>query len=417
MTCFLKPLQSLAGLALILLGFVAGPAMANPAGIEWRSAIYSFGQFAQVGRTDLVPDPSLRGYRRFSLGADIVLSPRATVGAIRFEGRFRLQKRAGHKSRLAVDEAFAEWSVTDTTFVSVGRRNLSFGQSYGINAADIFRRPLAENRVYPTAIARAMAGSVDMLSLETIFNSGSSARLILAPKDPLDASRRFAMAQVSGILGNGTLDYAIAVFGGARPGASLSMSRGVGDATVIYLDAALRRGRDRQVVSGLGAGNVLQFAPEGSNRIYPVATVGMGHTFASGMTLNLELTHDSNGLSDQEWARAMAVLAALTPVTSLSAGEALGQLNAALGQYTQRRNYGFIRLATDRLWESGFSLELTALHGFDDGSGSLGLRLEHAIGTRGTIGLTLTHGYGGRLGEFTSRPGRNTLSLYTAMSF
>lgn len=417
MTPRLSPKSLPLTFAAALAGFAAGPACAEPLGYTLEGGVYAFGQLASDGATDLVPNPAARGYRGASLGADLVLRPKVTAGPLRFEGSFRLRDRSGADVTARTDEAFVEWAISDTVFVSLGRRNLSFGQSYCINPADLFRQPLQETRLFPTAVSRAMAGGVDMLTLDVLFNSGSSAKFVYAPEDPADASTPFAMAQFSGMLADGALDYTLSGFSGARPGVSLSLTRGIGDATVLYADASLRQGRDRQVVSGLAAGNILQFAAQNTGRFYPKVTVGLGHTLTNGLSFNLELTHDANGLSDSEWAQAMGALGSLTPVQSAAAGAALGQLNGALGQYTQRQNYGFMRMAKDSLWGSPVSLEMTVLHGFDDGSGSLGLRLERPVGERGQIGLMATHGYGGARGEFTQRPAQNTLSLYTTMSF
>lgn len=411
------PMTRLAALAVTLGGMIAAPVMAEPPTFALEGGISAYGQLATDRATALVPNPAARGYKGTGTGLDLVLAPKVTVGPLRFEGRFRAQARSGSDHDFMTDEAFVEWAISDTVFLSAGRRNLSFGQSYGINPADLFRDPLAETRLYPTETSRAMAGGVDLLGLDVLFDSGASLKLLYAPEDPVDAKRQFFMVQYAGLAMDGTLDYALSAFGGARPGVSLSLSRGVGEATVIYADAIFRRGRDRSVVSGLSAATALTFDAQNDGRIYPKVTLGLGHTLASGLSFNVEITHDANGLSNSEWTQAMGALDALTPVTSAAGGAALGQLNGALGQYTQRQNYGFVRLAKDNLWGSEFSTEFTVLHGFDDGSGSLGLRLTHPLGERGQIGLVASHGYGGEQGEFTMRPGQTTLSLYTTVSF
>ena len=404
-------------LAAVAASMAAWPAFAESLDYTLEGGVYAFGQLASQEATDLTPNPAPRGYRAESMGADLVLRPKATVGPLRFEGGFRLRARNDAAATARIDEAFVEWAITDTAFASLGRRNLSFGQSYGVNPADLFRQPLEETRLFPADVSRAMAGAVDMLTLDLLFDSGGFAQFIYAPKDSADGSTPFAMAQFSDMLADGALDYTLSAFSGARPGVSLSLTQGVGDATVLYVDASLRKGRDREVVSALAAGDVLQFAAQNTERFYPKATVGVGHTLSSGLSFNFEMTHDANGLSDLEWSKAMGALDALTPVRSVAAGSALGRLNGALGQYTQRQNYGFVRMAKDSLWGSPVSMEVTLLHGFDDGSGSLGLRLERPIGAWGRIGLMATHGYGGAGGEFTLRPARNTLSVYTTVSF
>lgn len=113
----------------------------------------------------------------------------------------------------------------------------------------------------------------------------------------------------------------------------------------------------------------------------------------------------------------MEVLDAVPPVRSAAQGASLGQINGLLDHYTLRRNYGFLRLAKDGMLNGALDGEVTLLHGFDDDSGTLALRLEHPIGDKIVSGLKLTHPYGHENGEFVLRPRQDTIALYTTMKF
>ena len=58
------------------------------------------------------------------------------------------------------------------------------------------------------------------------------------------------MLRYAGFLTPSALDYAASLIGGRRSGVGLSFSQGIGDASVLYMDATMRRGREKQVVSG-----------------------------------------------------------------------------------------------------------------------------------------------------------------------
>ena len=133
--------------------------------------------------------------------------------------------------------------------------------------------------------------------------------------------------------------------------------------------------------------------------------------------MNAELSHDANGQNDTEWARTAAALQDLTPVTSAQSGAALGQLNGVLNQYTQRQNYGFVRLSKENLFGTELTGEFTVLHGFDDNSGNFGLRVEYAVTDNARIGVQATQTYGGTNDEFRLRPDQSSLSLYTMVTF
>lgn len=376
-------------------------------------------QGTTTAATDLVPDPSGAGYQTQQAGGGAVLKARFDQGNLSLRGQFRLDFNETDTDA-TVDEAYAEYSIGGGTgFVFVGRRILSYGQSYGLNPADIFADPIRENRIYPSAKARNDVVGVDMVGGEWLFDSGASISAIYAPEFDQrgdDTPEKFGMLRYAGVGAGGALDYAVSAFGGDRPGVAISASYGLGDASVLYLDATVRRGRDKQTVTGL-AGDQLLVTAADTEVIAPYVTLGFGHTFKGGVTLNAEYTHDAAGYSDAEWGQIAGALEGLTPVTSALAGQSLGQLNGVLNHYTLRQNYGFLRVAQEGFMGSKFDAEFTVLHGFDDGSGTAGIRFERDLGDAFTVGAAISQKYGAANSEFMLRPERATVALYTTMRF
>ena len=94
-----------------------------------------------------------------------------------------------------------------------------------------------------------------------------------------------------------------------------------------------------------------------------------------------------------------------------------GRLNETLDHYTLRRNYGFLRIAHDAAFGTELAIEATALHGFDDGSGAVGLRLEYPATEQVSLGLKAERKYGGKNSEFALRPETGAIAVYVGASF
>lgn len=410
--CFIRPFGIMVGsLAL------AGAAAAQDFDISGEISL--FGQDVTTSATDLVPDPLGSGYQSRTSGGSAVLQTRFDAGDLSLRGQFRLEFSEGQTSA-TVDEAYGEYAVASGQgFVFAGRRIFSYGQSYGLNPTDIFADPLRENRIFPSAKARNDVQGVDMLGAEWLFNSGASIAAMYAPEfDPRGdgVTQEFGMLRYAGTGAGGALDYAISVFNGTRAGVGISATYGLGEASVLYVDATVRQGRDKQTVTGV-LGDQLSVAAADADKIVPFLTLGFGHTFGSGVTMNAELTHDAGGYSDAEWTQVASALDALTPVRSATAGQSLGQLNGTLNHFTLRQNYGFLRVAQDGVLGSAFNAEFTVLHGFDDQSGSAGLRIERALGDNLTAGIAVSRKYGTTNSEFMLRPETGAVSLYTTLRF
>lgn len=400
------------------LPILTSPATAQDFEFDFSGSASAFARHTQIGATDLVPDPAAQGYADNRSGADLVLRPELKFGILKFATQLRLTTETDKDPEAVMDEAYLEVAATDQLFLAIGRRNLTYGQAYGLNPSDLFRVPLTENRVFPSEKSRRDVAGIDIVSADLLFDNSASLQVIYALNESAsDGTKPFWMLRYSAVAADGALDFGLSAFGGSRPGIGATASFSVGDASVIYADATLRRGRNRQTVLGFTSTGALQLDPLDTDTIRPFVTLGLSHTFASGLTLNAELSHDANGQNDTEWARTAAALQDLTPVTSAQSGAALGQLNGVLNQYTQRQNYGFVRLSKENLFGTELTGEFTVLHGFDDNSGNFGLRVEYAVTDNARIGVQATQTYGGTNDEFRLRPDQSSLSLYTMVTF
>ena len=213
------------------------------------------------------------------------------------------------------------------------------------------------------------------------------------------------------------MDYSALVIGGKRPGLGLSLSKAVGDSSVLYTDTTLRQGREKQVISGAAHSGQLQIEPRKTTGLYPFVTLGVGYTFDNNISINLELAHDAGGYSDQEWSQVTGALNTISPPQSAVEGSSIDQLNGLLNHFTLRQNYAFVRVSTDNILASSINGEITNIYGIDDGSGSFGLRLGTSLGDRITAGLYTTHRFGVKNHEFTLRPETGFISLYMKTVF
>ena len=92
-------------------------------------------------------------------------------------------------------------------------------------------------------------------------------------------------------------------------------------------------------------------------------------------------------------------------------------LSARLDRFTLRRRYGFARALHPDLFGSGLAAELAVLHGLEDRSGAIGLRLERAMGPDLVLGVEGRRLYGGGLDEFALRTANLSGSVYVTVHF
>jgi len=191
--------------------------------LEARGAIDAYAKSATVrGSTDLVPSPAGAGFRDTYQGAAATLRLAVRSDALTFGAQLRLAVDGAAGAEPQVDEAYAEVPLGERAFAFAGRRILVWGQSLGLNPADLFGDPLRENDVFRRSRARSLVNGADMVGADMLFDGGSTLTLLHAPAVDRRDGRRgdLALARLSGYAFDGALDYAIPAIGGDRPGAA-----------------------------------------------------------------------------------------------------------------------------------------------------------------------------------------------------
>ena len=396
-------------------------AQAEEVSLDAEVAVSTFGQWVGVASaTDLVPSPAESGYRSSRSGFEATFRLKSAGRILSLDSQLRAKADSGNEATAYVDEAFGELKLGERLFAYAGRRILSFGQSYGLNPADLYLDPRRLNDILWRSEARSRVEGVNMLGMDILFDDGRALSWSLAPNfDHLTDGQEkdYAVLRFSGYGNDGMTDYAVSAMSGGRPGVGLSLSSGIGEALVLYMDATVRQSRDRHAITDVSPVGDLTLAPRDNGDFSPFATFGFGHFHANGLSVNVEYTHDAAGYSDSEWQRIRTALDIVTPVASATHGQTLQQINALLDRYTLRQNYGFVRLAHDAAFNSMLAVEVAVLHGVDDGSGSVGLRLEYPLADHITVGLAASRKYGRDNMEFTIRPETASIAIYASMRF
>ena len=419
--------------ALLLLAALAAlPA----AGAGSGSAAYSVRGLVEVratareaGATALVPEPGRLGIESSARSLTALAALAAWPGPFSLHGQARaslLGSGGEGKARIHVDEFHAEYALTPERFLHAGRRHVVHGHSLGVNPLDVFLDPLDLDPSKNAVRRRSETRGQDLLGFEVLSSARLGVSGYWAPSTgALNRGRpQRALLAAAVALPERKSDLTGLLFEDERPGAGLSLSRSLGDAVVVYADATLRRGRDRQRLRAEpGPGlDILGLGESGGDRWFPRSSVGAGYTHLSDTVLNLEYYFDANGYSSSEWDEIVRRIdendraRRAGSFDALPAGNLL-RLNALLDHFTLRRHYAFLRAWRPGLFGRALSAELTLLHNLADRSGSLGLRFEHEAGPGLSLGLGGHCRYGGGADEFGLRPGRLSGVLFLGLHF
>ncbi|WP_068089089.1 hypothetical protein [Polycladidibacter stylochi] len=374
-------------------------------------------------KTDLFPNGKSAGLLTNQAGADVSVTGTLGKGPLRLSGKSRFSYLPGSTSPVAevtADELYAEVRFSDHLFGYFGRRSLAFGQSYGFIPVDIYNQPLKEKRLYPSDKSRNDMEGVDLIGFDFLTKNGDTFKMFYAPEFEwlnegftednwyLSYSTFF---ETSGI------DVTTSAFWGERPGVGLSGSVALGDKVVLYADGTMRRNREKKTLQHSKFIDGFTFASGNDNRVFTYLTLGSGYTFDNGLSVNLEYTYDGSGYSQDEWDDIDESINLASSMSGSLASRARGQINTALRHHSLRRNYAFLRMAKDDLLDLNLESEFTLLHGLDDQSGRVGLRLEKEITEGASIGVFASHRYGKENSEFRLRPDISSLALYTLIRF
>ena len=378
---------------------------------------------SEVDATRLVPNPVRHGRERRFVSVTTAVDGQAWNGPIAVSGAGRLYARTapsgGDPAQLHVDELHAEYAVNSEHFLFAGRRHIVHGQSLGVNPLDFALDPIVLDRSKDSTRRRRETEGQDMLGFESLLDARFSLTGYWTPGER-------ALLAGTLTLPNRQSDLTALVVDDDRPGAGLSFSRTLGEALLAYADVAARRGRDRMGIRNDHGPDARPgaFATEegGDSRFFARSSIGAGYTLDSGATLNVEYHFDANGYSNGEWDEITDLIVESETARSEErfgelAERNLRRLGAHFARFTMRRHYGFLRARHPDLFGRGLALEATVLHGLEDHSGSMGLRLEREIGANLLLGVEGRWPYGENLDEFGLRTAGPSGSIHVTAYF
>ena len=413
-------------LLLVAAALAVAPAGGAGAGWNWLASGLVDAR-AHGGRHDatrLVPEPDRIGRSAPDLSTTAVAGVEAWRGPLAVSGRLRARGVSGGEgerpARLYVDELYAEYALAPEHFLYAGRRHIVHGRSLGVNPLDLAVDPRDLDRSKDTNRRRSELEGQDMFGFESLLGDRFTLAGYWTPGE---------RTLLAGVLTfpEWESDLTLLAFDDERPGAGLSFSRTLGEAVLVYGDAAVRRGRDRRVIRadrGLGADPGTFLTGEGDRtRLFPRSSIGTSYTLESGANFNLEHYFDANGYSTGEWDEITGLIVendanrGAGRFGGLPTGNLL-RLSARLNQFTLRRHYGLLRAHhPSLLGHRDLSAEATVFHNLTDHSGSVGLRLERELGPNLLLGIEGRRLYGGGLDEFALRTARLSGSIYVTANF
>jgi hypothetical protein len=395
------------------------------------------GGVASQSPTPLVPAPRSLGYQDVGVRGSWLLGARVDADPLQifYQGRTVLGRLAGRDPvgaeigqspplRYETDEAYLRWRPDERFVFNIGRRNLVFGRAVGLNPVDFLARPLEQDSSLDAVRARSEQQGFDMVGFEWHADAGTMQVHHLPQFSEVGRGEPSqTIAAWSGLAFAGSLDYALfarhrAQYGDPRErfGSGMSISGGLDDATVAYIDLRIDDDRGR-VVPNTGPGTRPQPFTEIDQRLYPIFTIGISHTFASDISVDLEYTHDSTGYSASEWREVASAIDRSSPPISPMDFRDIGAINRALQGRTLRRNYAFKRLTATHPEFSSVTMEATALVGLDDFSGVLGFGVTYRLIESTSAGIRVQTRFGNHSDEFRLRPDQHRLTLSLTARF
>ena len=396
------------------LSFVAVAYAEEKGNFNLSGSIATYATRNQFESTDLVPSPENQNYKHEEYGGDFLLnmSYHHNRVYVKVEGYAHVDN-AENSEESTLSEGYGELLLGDNTFVFVGKKIQSFGQSYGLNPVNVFADPLLDRPDYLSSKGSNNHVGVDMIGLDWLSDGGNFLKILYAPqfeKSNSTAEEEIALVKYGGVIDDGSMEYGLYAFSGLRPGGGISASYGLGNGSILYSDLNMRQGSEKKNIVDI-TDNQLVFSENDSKRSYIYATIGWGHAYENGISINIEYTHDETGYNSKQWNTFIeAIDASHTSILSL------GEINNALNHYTLRQNYGFMRIAKDGFMSSEVNVVVDLLHGFDDQSGGTQLRTEYLL-NQITFGFLVNQRYGSDNSEFTLRPSRSLFSLYIMTKF
>ena len=378
----------------------------------------------ETGAAPLIPDPDAAGFADSEAFLRSVWSFRHDAGPLRFSGQARLvrdgtgdapngrEAEAGGKA--AVNELSIAYSIGSNIVAFAGRRNLSAGQSLGINPADVFLDESRLDRTVPPERRRSEIQGIDLLGAETYFDDGGSLLAYWAPSAGSlnEESPDRAYLSYRATVGGNLADLAIFAFNDDAPGTGLSLASPYDSGLILYGDLAFRKGRRLPEVLTDGTVGAKDTDPWTTE-----STIGLSYPYPSGLTVNLEYTRLSGGYSAAEWERYLSAVALNTPPLSMAQGDALDALGKIADIEYLSRNYSFFRLYHPDPFLAQVEASMTAIYGIDDGSGSLTLRLRRELSEAVSVSMFYRGVFGDDDDQFLRGAERQSVGVFLETAF
>lgn len=376
--------------------------------------------------TYLTPSPDWLDFQSNRGAATYRLDFSKSVGAPKIKGTARLQfdTVASPKTRLRIDTLSAELDISKSAYVFAGRRHFAQGTAYGLNPADVFLDVLAEDHSLNEARRRIETKGVDAVGSEVYISDRVTLLGFIAPEWGFLNKGKRLRADLSATLlaPDINTDFTFSLFKEKRPGGALSISKTIGNSVVLYMDTTIRQNRSRALpIKSAIPGEFTLDDPKNGDW-YFAGTVGLGKTFETGVTFNLEYSRQGDGYNAKEWKNISQLIDENFKAWRNGPTPALGRgnlmtLNKALRSETLRQNYVFGRIFFPQVMNLGASLEGVVLHNLDDKSGILVLRSETEIAHSTTLGLCSSRPYGSRRSEFGLRSPGLMVGGYVTVNF
>lgn len=383
--------------------------------------------YQDLRQTKLTPVPDWIGVENNRAVYTYRLDLSEPIGQAQVKGTLSLgwNTASDRKSGLSIDTLFTEFSLSDRAYAFIGRRHFVYGTSYGLNPADVFLDVLEEDRTKNETRRRIETQGIDAVGGEFFASDRLAVLGFVAPEwEPLNKGKGLRAGMSATLLvPEKNTDLAFLLFEDARPGGAWSVSRTMGDAWVLYMDTSFRQNRSRALPKkGLVPGRFTLVSKK-NGKTYFSGTVGMGLTFTTGTTFNLEYSYQGDGYNTEEWRDIKELIDANAKEWKNGPEHELGRgglliLSRALRSLTLRQNYLFGRIFSPDLFNfRSTSLEGTVLHNLDDGSGVFSLRTETEVGRNTLLGLYASVPYGESDSEFGLRVGGLLSGGYVTVTF
>lgn len=241
-----------------------------------------------------------------SSSLQIIARPRLTFETAKATVAQSKQPYQGHSSNIW-SEAFAQWTMSETATLAIGRQNFQWGAAESLSPSNRLIHESVENR----SIIYEVTGH-NLARLNLSLGKSWSTILIGEYEENKDL-RPFAAGdtfQSAGLMKNEVnwnsgADYLGVVIGGRDKGQPwvgeyANITVGWIDGLSIYADARHEKGSDAWHPVDQGPATVYEQLNKGKSRVYSLSVSGLKYDFEGGNTLRVEYVYNDAGYDKTE---------------------------------------------------------------------------------------------------------------------